>query len=118
LRRGEVFDARLDPTQGSEQAGTRPVVIVSRNAINEASPVVVVVPFTTYREGRRVYPSQVLVEPPDGGLGTKSLALGEQVRAISKSRLSTRRGALSMPVIRRIDEALLVTLDLPGQETG
>lgn len=118
MRRGEVFDARWGPTQGSEQAGTRPVVIVSRDAINDASPVVVVVPFTTYREGRRIYPSQVLVEAPDGGLATKSLALGEQVRAISKARLSIRRGALSSPVMRRVDEALLVTLDLPGQDLG
>lgn len=116
MRRGDVFDARLDPIQGSEQAGTRPVVIVSRNAINDASPVVVVVPFTTYREARRIYPSQVPVEAPDGGLGTKSLALGEQVRAISKARLSNRRGALSPPVMRRIDEALLITLDLPNRE--
>lgn len=116
MRRGEVFDARLDPTQGSEQAGTRPVVIVSRNAINDASPVVVVVPFTTHHEGRRIYPSQVLVEAPAGGLATHSVALGEQVRAISKVRLSRRRGALSPMIMRRIDEALLITLDLPGRE--
>jgi hypothetical protein len=30
VRRGEVYDARLDPTEGSEQAGSRLVVIVSR----------------------------------------------------------------------------------------
>ncbi len=40
--------ARLDPTEGSEQAGTRPVIIVSRNALNTSSPVVLVVPCTTY----------------------------------------------------------------------
>jgi mRNA-degrading endonuclease toxin of MazEF toxin-antitoxin module len=40
VRRGEVYDARLDPTEGSGQAGSRPVVIVSRDAINTASPVV------------------------------------------------------------------------------
>ena len=38
MKRGDVFDARLDPTEGSEQAGTRPVVIVSRDAINASSP--------------------------------------------------------------------------------
>ena len=42
--RGDVFSARLDPTEGSEQAGTRPVVIISRDSINANSPVVVVVP--------------------------------------------------------------------------
>ena len=54
MRRGEVYDARLDPTEGSEQAGIRPVVIVSRDAINAASPVFLVVPCTTYRAGRRL----------------------------------------------------------------
>ena len=40
MTRGEVYDARLDPTVGSEQAGTRPVVIVSRDAIDAVSPVI------------------------------------------------------------------------------
>ncbi|NEP09497.1 MAG: type II toxin-antitoxin system PemK/MazF family toxin [Symploca sp. SIO2C1] len=61
MKRGDVFDARLDPTEGSEQAGNRPVIIVSRNAINAASSVVLSVPCTTYREGRRIYPSQLLI---------------------------------------------------------
>ena len=72
MRRGEVYDARLDPTEGSEQAGTRPVVIVSRDAINAASPVVIVVPCTTYRAGRRLYPSQVVLRAPDERITTLS----------------------------------------------
>jgi mRNA-degrading endonuclease toxin of MazEF toxin-antitoxin module len=40
MERGDVYDARLDPVEGSEQGGTRPVVIVSRDAINAHSPVV------------------------------------------------------------------------------
>ena len=94
MRRGEVYDARLDPTEGSEQAGSRPVVIVSRDAINAASPLVLAVPCTTYRLGRRLYPSQVLLHAPDGGLTADSVALGEQVRALAKSRLGRQRGML------------------------
>jgi mRNA interferase MazF len=52
-----VYDARLDPTEGSEQAGIRPVIIVSRDAINATSQVVLAFPCTTYRPGRRIYPS-------------------------------------------------------------
>ena len=78
MRRGEVYDARLDPTEGSEQAGIRPVIIVSRDAINAASQVVLAVPCTTYRPGRRIYPSQVLIYAPDGGLERDSLALGNR----------------------------------------
>jgi len=115
LRRGDVFDARLDPTEGSEQAGSRPVIIVSRDAINEASPVVVVVPCTTYHADRRIYPSQVLLRAQDGGLRVDSLALGEQVRAIAKTRLKAKRGSLSIEALRRIDHALAITLDLLAQ---
>jgi mRNA interferase MazF len=55
--RGDVFNARLDPTEGSEQAGTRPVVVIRRDAINANSPVVVVVPVTDAANVKRLYPS-------------------------------------------------------------
>lgn len=117
MKRGDVFTARLDPVEGSEQAGAaRPVILVSRDAINAASPVVVVVPCTTYREARRIYPSQVLLKAPEGGLRTDSIALGEQVRAVAKSRLQSRWGTLSQAALHKLDLALLITLDLPGQE--
>jgi mRNA interferase MazF len=81
MRRGEVYDAVFDPAEGSEQAGTRPAIIVSNDLINASSQVVIVVPCTTYRSGRRIYRSQVLIQAPDGGLDRDSVALGEQVRA-------------------------------------
>lgn len=116
MRRGDVFDARLDPVEGSEQTGIRPVVVVSRDALNDSSPVVVVIPCTTLKGERRFYPSQVLLRAPDGGLRADSLALGEQVRAIAKTRLHARRGTLSPEAMRRLDRALLITLDLPIHE--
>ena len=114
MRRGEVYDARLDPTEGSEQAGSRPVVIVSRDAINAASADVLAIPCTTFRPGRRIYPSQVLLDAGDGGLDVTSVALGEQVRVLAKSRLGRRRGVLSDEAVEQIDRALLIALDLPG----
>jgi mRNA interferase MazF len=115
VRRGEVYDARLDPTEGAEQAGSRPVVIVSRDAINVSSLVVIVVPCTTYRPGRHLYPSQVLLHAPDGDLNVDSVALGEQVRALAKSRLGRQRGLLSPQALAQLDRALLIALDVPGQ---
>ncbi len=112
VRRGEVYDARLDPgTEGSEQAGTRPVVIVSRNAINTSSSIVLAVPCTTYR-GRHVYATQVLLQAPDGGLIVDSVALGEQVRVVAKTRLLRRRGLLSPSALAEIERSLLIALDL------
>lgn len=112
MNRGDIFFARLDPVEGSEQGGERPVVLVSRDAINRSSPTVVVVPCTTYRSSKRLYPSHVVLRAPDGGLKADSVALGEQVRAISKQRLGEPWGTLSSEAIRKIDRALLVTLNL------
>lgn len=114
IRRGDVYDARLDPTEGSEQAGIRPVVVVSRDAMNANSTVVLAVPCTTYR-GRHIYPSQVLLRAGDGGLRADSVAMAEQVRALSQSRLIQRRGSLSGAALAQVERALLIVFDLPGQ---
>ena len=112
MKRGDVYDARLDPTEGSEQAGARPVIVVSRDAINTASAVILAVPCTTYHAGRRVYPSQMVISAPDGGLDVDSVALGEQVRALAKSRLGRFRGSLSQGMLAQLDRALRIALDL------
>ena len=112
MKRGEVFDARLNPTEGSEQAGTRPVIIVSRDAINRNSSVVVVVPVTKASNIKRSYPNNVKIPRNEGGLTVASVALSGQVRAISKSRLLRKRGTLLNETILKISRALRITLDL------
>lgn len=112
MKRGDVYDARLDPTEGSEQAGTRPVIIVSRDAINASSPVVIVLPLTNAIHVKRLYPHTVLISRNEGGLSVDSVALAGQVRAISKSRLIRHRGTLSSETISKLDRALRIALDL------
>lgn len=112
VKRGDVYWARLDQTEGSEQAGTRPVVIVSRNAINENSPIVVIAPTTAHSPKKRLYPSQVLLRRGEGGLPNDSILLGEQIRAISKSRLSNYLGRLSSSKVTEVSAALKIALDL------
>jgi mRNA interferase MazF len=114
VRRGDVYDARLDPTEGSEQRGPRPVIIVSHDSINDHRRVVVVVPCTTRRLGRRLLPSQVVIDAGEGGLDVESVALCEQVRAIGKHRLFHFRGVLPRRTMARLERALLLTFDLPG----
>ena len=113
MLRGDVFLADLSPTLGSEQTGRRPVVVVSRNAINLNSPVVIVVPVTGRENKRHIYASQVLLTAGEGGLSKDSIVLGEQMRAISKKRLLTPLGHLPAQRIVEINEALKITLDLP-----
>jgi mRNA interferase MazF len=115
VKRGEIYDARLDPVEGSEQAGFRPVVIVSRDSLNAVRSTVVAIPCTSHRPGRRIYATHVLVHAPEGGLTADSVVLCEQIRILAKDRLNRRRGALSARTLVRIEQALLITLDLPGQ---
>jgi mRNA interferase MazF len=110
--RGDVFSARLDPTEGSEQAGTRPVVVVSRDSINANSPVVVIVPVTDASNVRRTYPSHAFLPKRSGGLKSDSIAKTEQVRAIQVSRLVGYYGRLDADSVSKIEEAIKITLAL------
>ena len=112
MKRGEVYEARLEPVEGSEQGGIRPVIIVSRDAINKSSPLVVIVPITTFKKSRRIYPSQILIKAPAGGLKGDSIVLGEQLRAISKTRLLNYRGILDSDYLQQLNKVLKITLDL------
>lgn len=80
---GQVYLATLSPIRGSEQAGTRPILIVSPTSFNRGS-LVLAVPLT--RTNRHT-PLHVQLEPPEGGLRSTSFAMPEQVRSISRSRL-------------------------------
>ncbi len=111
MNRGDVYLARLDPVEDSEQGGTRPVVIVSRDAINRTRTHVVVVPLTR-TQAARLLPSQVLIAESEGGLTAPSVARTEHVRAVSKSRLIRQWGTLSQEAMKSVEGALRITLQL------
>jgi mRNA interferase MazF len=112
VNRGDVYLTRFDPSEGSEQAGIRPAVIVSRDPMNAGLSTVVVVPFTSYRPGRRLYPSRTILPAGEGGLPQDSVAIGEQVRVVAKHRLLRLLGTLSPNAVAAIDEALRAALNL------
>jgi mRNA interferase MazF len=111
--RGDVFTANLEPVQGSEQGGSRPAVVVSRDALNKFSPVVIICPITDAANKTKFYPSHVRVPSGTGGLKLDSVIVCEQVRAISKTRLSTSMGKFDKRIMTNIDAALKISLDLP-----
>jgi len=110
--RGDVFKAVLDPTKGSEQGGVRPVVVVSRDAINASSPVVIVIPITDLDHKQRLYPSHVALRQGSGGLTKDSVALAEQIRAIEKSRFTEHWGKLGPVEMEQVDAAIKKALAL------
>jgi mRNA interferase MazF len=110
--RGDVFSARLDPTEGSEQAGTRPVVVISRDSINSNSPVVVIVPVTDAANVKRLYPSHAHFSKGTGGLRVDGIAKAEQIRAIQISRFVGYYGRIDREALARIEEAIKIALAL------
>ena len=112
VERGDVLMASLDPVEGSEQGGTRPVVVVSRDALNKFSPVVVIAPITDAANKKKIYPSHVKVSAGVGGLTLDSIVICEQVRAINKTRLRRALGKFDRPTLTSIEAALKITLDL------
>ena len=106
-----VVDADLDPVQGSEQQGRRPVLIVSNEEFNQTMPNVTVLPLTSTQ--RRLYPSEVLLRRGVAGQPRDAIIMAHQIRTIAKRRLGNTLGHLDDPVLRlAVWEALKEHLDL------
>jgi mRNA interferase MazF len=91
-RRGEIWLFKPDPVVGREQAGIRPGVIVSVDELNESDRgLVVIVPLTTRIRDESLYPLHVAIPAQASGLGHTSVAMCEQVRSVSSSRVYGRR---------------------------
>jgi mRNA interferase MazF len=111
IKRGEIWIADLNPIQGSEQAGIRPVVICQNDVINRFTNTVLAIPLTTNLR-RSALPSCVLISKDDGGLSEDSVALCHQLRVLDKSRLKQKIGDLSQHTIAKIDSCLLFTIGI------
>jgi mRNA interferase MazF len=111
LKRGDVVRVRLDPIVGSEQADERPALVISPDVINDHSPVVLIASITSHKT-ERVHPFEALIEPPEGGLMSRSKVLLIHLRAVDKQRLTGRCGRVSDETMRRTEEALEVATGL------
>ena len=107
---GEVWFADLDPTVGHEQAGRRPVLVLSVDAFNQSpAGLVVALPITSRLRG---IPWHVPVSPPEGGLTLPSTILCEALRSVSRSRLERRMGVASAATVQAVQERLRILLNL------
>lgn len=92
----EIWFAELDPTEGSEQGGKRPVLIISGNAMNSRSGLVIVCPLTSKVKN---YSGNIVLMPDElNGLSMESELLTFQIRTISSSRLIKKIGSVSKDV--------------------
>ena len=95
VARGDVYFVDLDPVRGREQAGRRPAVVLSVNAINQLPLVVTVVIGTSGANVRRDYPSNARITPEESGLPRESVFLGFQIRSIDADRFDGRPSVAS-----------------------
>lgn len=108
-----IFAADLSPVVGSEQRGNRPVLIISDEDFNNVMPVVTVLPVTSLKKDRKVYPNEVMLMEGAAGLAYNSIVLAHQIRTISKQRLKDLIGFIDDHNTQEaINEALRVHLNL------
>ncbi|HXU35354.1 MAG TPA: type II toxin-antitoxin system PemK/MazF family toxin [Blastocatellia bacterium] len=111
FKRSEVWLADLNPTRGSEQAGTRPVLIFQNDLINKFTTTVLTIPFTTNLR-RASLPSCVKVSKGEGGLTSDSVALCHQLRVLDKTRLQRKLGELSEETMAAIESRVVLTMGI------
>lgn len=92
----EVYLADLNPTIGREQQGKRPVLVIS-NKYENLLDVVTIIPITSLKKGRKVYPNEVLLKHE---LELPSLLLCQQIRTISQKRLIKKLTTIENAYIR------------------
>lgn len=111
LKRGEIFFAELNPVQGSEQGGIRPVLVVQNDVGNSHSPTTIVLPITS-RLTKAKLPTHVELTRVESGLARDSVVLAEQIRTIDKQRLQQKVSALDDSAMNKINHAMEISMGI------
>ncbi len=120
VRRGEIYFVNLNPTKGHEQAGKRPVLVVSSNLLNNQPLVIIVIPGTKASNISRDYSVNVRVAATDSGLPEDTVFLCPQIRSLDHnqffdaqtSQQLTPAGKLTSTKMAEVEFALKLVLDL------
>lgn len=111
IKRGDVYYAELNPVIGSEQGGTRPVLIISNDTGNRHSPTVIIAAITGKTKTK--LPTHTEAKNFEG-LDRDSIILLEQIRTIDKQRLKQHMGKMPADIMARVDKALAISVSLRG----
>ncbi|NLN18573.1 MAG: type II toxin-antitoxin system PemK/MazF family toxin [Firmicutes bacterium] len=111
VRRGDIVYANLNPVIGSEQGGTRPVLVLQNDIGNRHSPTTIVAAITS-RIKKAKLPTHVEICADEYGLERDSVILLEQLRTIDKRRLKEKLAHLDKESMERVNEGLMISLGL------
>ena len=112
IKRGDIYYAEPNPVVGSEQGGTRPVLIISNDTGNRYSPTVIIAAITGKTYTKAKLPTHTEVKDIEG-LDRDSIILLEQIRTIDKKRLKQHMGIMPAEVMARVDKALAISIGIP-----
>jgi mRNA interferase MazF len=111
VARGEIWMANFNPVKGSEQAGTRPVLIFQNDVLAKYTTTILAIPLTTNLR-RASLPSCVKISQGEGGLINDSVALCHQMKAVDKVRLIKKMGKVSDQTLTLIESCTKFTMGI------
>ena len=111
VKRGDIFYADLSPVVGSEQGGVRPVLILQNDIGNRYSPTVICAAITSQIHKAKL-PTHIEISAQVYHLSRDSVILLEQMRTIDKKRLREKVCHLDKEIMRRVSDAVIVSLAL------
>ena len=111
-RRGDIYYADLSPVVGSEQGGIRPVLIIQNNVGNRHSPTVICAAITS-KMNKAKLPTHIEISTRDYKIVKNSVILLEQIRTIDKQRLKEYVCHIDGGMMRKVDQAIRISLELP-----
>ena len=109
--RGDIYYAKLNPVQGSEQGGLRPVLVIQNHKGNKHCPTIIAAPITS--KGKKYYLPTHVVLPERLELPRRSMVLLEQIRVLDKQRLREFVDCMGAEEMKEIDQAIRASLALP-----
>ena len=108
-RRGEVWLVNWNPGRGSEQQRQRPALVIQNDIGNEKAATTIVAAISS---SVRLYPMNVKIDPPEGGLQHPSIVKTSQILTVDKSRMETKLGHLGKSTMVEVDRAVKLSLAL------
>ena len=111
INRGDIFYADLSPVVGSEQGGTRPVLVVQNDVGNKYSPTVIIAAITSQLDKAKL-PTHIELKKDEYNLAKDSVVLLEQIRTLDKRRLKTLVGKVDPLTMNKVDVAILISLGI------
>ena len=113
VQRGDIYFVNLNPVQGREQAGQRPVLVLSIDAINRLPLVVTVIVGTKGANLPHDYPTNVRMSAAESGLPMETVFLCFQLRSLDASRFpAAPAGRVTGTILEQVEDVVRYCLGL------